>query len=400
MQPRFEFTLHATDGKARTGTIRMRRGEIRTPAFMPVGTAATVKAMKPESVRATGADILLGNTYHLMLRPGADVVADLGGLHRFEDWSGHMLTDSGGFQIFSLNPKVDDDGATFKSTYDGSTHRVTPEDAVAYAARILQDQLQLFVHFEDALAAPTPVASSITWCTPSSSPVVSVSSHSRSAAGGETAPSVQSGCCSAPARVEGIESSRCAGSCAATRAPTLPSWSVGAKRSGAIASTPSSASFVSRRRIASTRWRSRSLKSSTHSRCSCASSAARYSAARGRTGPKRRATRRRGANGSSGSSAAAGADETRELTGMEIGGVTPVGLGADAFTVKGATVEVAATTAVDGVVGLARAGQQGAGAVQGGALARARPDPDGRPICCQGWLTPAPTSWRSPAGNA
>ena len=89
--PRFQFQIHATDGKARTGTIAMRRGEIRTPAFMPVGTAATVKAMKPESVRATGADILLGNTYHLMLRPGAERVARLGGLHRFMNWDRPIL---------------------------------------------------------------------------------------------------------------------------------------------------------------------------------------------------------------------------------------------------------------------------------------------------------------------
>ena len=96
--PRFQFTIHATDGKARTGTIAMRRGEINTPAFMPVGTAATVKAMKPESVRATGADILLGNTYHLMLRPGAERVARLGGLHRFMNWDRPILTDSGGYR--------------------------------------------------------------------------------------------------------------------------------------------------------------------------------------------------------------------------------------------------------------------------------------------------------------
>ena len=94
MQPRFEFSVHATDGKARTGVIRMQRGEIRTPAFMPVGTAATVKAMKPESVRQTGADILLGNTYHLMLRPGAERVARLGGLHKFMNWPRPIQTDS------------------------------------------------------------------------------------------------------------------------------------------------------------------------------------------------------------------------------------------------------------------------------------------------------------------
>ena len=100
--PRFDFTIHATDGAARTGTIRMRRGEIRTPAFMPVGTAATVKAMKPGDVRSSGADIILGNTYHLMLRPGAERVAKLGGLHGFMGWDRQILTDSGGYQVMSL----------------------------------------------------------------------------------------------------------------------------------------------------------------------------------------------------------------------------------------------------------------------------------------------------------
>ena len=102
MAQAFSFTLHATDGKARTGVIKTPRGEIRTPAFMPVGTAATVKAMLPESVRATGADILLGNTYHLMLRPTAERIAALGGLHKFMNWDRPILTDSGGFQVMSL----------------------------------------------------------------------------------------------------------------------------------------------------------------------------------------------------------------------------------------------------------------------------------------------------------
>ena len=102
MTSKFQFSLNATDGKARTGVIETPRGEIRTPAFMPVGTAATVKAMMPESVRETGADILLGNTYHLMLRPTAERISKLGGLHKFMNWKGPMLTDSGGFQIFSL----------------------------------------------------------------------------------------------------------------------------------------------------------------------------------------------------------------------------------------------------------------------------------------------------------
>src|SRR5205085_3117054 len=103
MAERFHFSIAATDGKARTGTIAMRRGEIRTPAFMPVGTAATVKAMKPADVRASGADIILGNTYHLMLRPGAERIARLGGLHDFMGWERPILTDSGGYQAMSLS---------------------------------------------------------------------------------------------------------------------------------------------------------------------------------------------------------------------------------------------------------------------------------------------------------
>src|SRR5688500_1117975 len=126
---RFAFTIHATDGRARTGAIQMRRGEIRTPAFMPVGTAATVKAMKPESVRATGADIILGNTYHLMLRPGAERVARLGGLHEFMNWPRPILTDSGGYQVMSLaeRRKISEDGVTFASHIDGSRHLLSPE---------------------------------------------------------------------------------------------------------------------------------------------------------------------------------------------------------------------------------------------------------------------------------
>ena len=132
MTQRFTLALQATDGAARTGVIHTPRGEIRTPAFMPVGTAATVKAMMPESVRETGADILLGNTYHLMLRPGAERIARLGGLHRFMDWHGPILTDSGGFQVMSLSGlrKMDADGVTFQSHVDGSRHRLTPERSV------------------------------------------------------------------------------------------------------------------------------------------------------------------------------------------------------------------------------------------------------------------------------
>jgi len=123
------FFIHATDGAARTGTIAMARGEIRTPAFMPVGTAATVKAMKPDEVRASGADIILGNTYHLMLRPGAERIARLGGLHRFMGWDRPILTDSGGYQVMSLSDltKVTEEGVAFASHLDGSRHMLSPE---------------------------------------------------------------------------------------------------------------------------------------------------------------------------------------------------------------------------------------------------------------------------------
>ena len=129
MTDRFSYSVAASDGKARTGKISTPRGEIRTPAFMPVGTAATVKAMMPESVAATGADILLGNTYHLMLRPGAERVDALGGLHNFMNWQRPILTDSGGFQVMSLAGlrKLTERGVTFKSHVDGSKHEITPE---------------------------------------------------------------------------------------------------------------------------------------------------------------------------------------------------------------------------------------------------------------------------------
>src|SRR5215207_3488236 len=128
----FPFSIAATNGAARTGFITTPRGKIRTPAFMPVGTQATVKTMYPGQVRDLGADILLGNTYHLMLRPGAERVARLGGLHAFMNWPHPILTDSGGFQVMSLAPlrSIDDDGVTFRSHLDGSTHTLTPERAV------------------------------------------------------------------------------------------------------------------------------------------------------------------------------------------------------------------------------------------------------------------------------
>ncbi|WP_421950378.1 tRNA guanosine(34) transglycosylase Tgt [Pelagibacterium sp.] len=132
MTENFQFTLSATDGMARRGQMDTPRGEIRTPAFMPVGTAGTVKAMYPEQVRETGADIVLGNTYHLMLRPGAERVERLGGLHEFMDWQRPILTDSGGFQVMSLAKlrKLDENGVTFKSHIDGSTHSLTPERSI------------------------------------------------------------------------------------------------------------------------------------------------------------------------------------------------------------------------------------------------------------------------------
>lgn len=140
------FDIKASDGKARTGVIRTTRGDIRTPAFMPVGTAATVKAMMPESVAATGADILLGNTYHLMLRPTAERVARLGGLHKFMNWSGPILTDSGGFQVMSLAElrKLTERGVTFKSHIDGSRHEITPERSMEIQALLGSDIVMCF----------------------------------------------------------------------------------------------------------------------------------------------------------------------------------------------------------------------------------------------------------------
>lgn len=151
----FRFTLHATDGRARTGVIETPRGEIRTPAFMPVGTAATVKAMLPENVRATGADILLGNTYHLMLRPGGERVARLGGLHRFMNWPRPILTDSGGFQVMSLSElrKMDEDGVTFRSHVDGSEHRLTPERSMEIQCLLGSD---IVMCFDECPALPAP----------------------------------------------------------------------------------------------------------------------------------------------------------------------------------------------------------------------------------------------------
>jgi len=128
---RARLELAAADGLARSGTVRTPRGGFSTPCFMPVGTRGAVRTASALDLEQLGAEIALANTYHLMLRPGAETVAALGGLHRFAAWGGHLLTDSGGYQVFSLGPSVDDDGVTFKSVYDGSRQRLTPEGAVA-----------------------------------------------------------------------------------------------------------------------------------------------------------------------------------------------------------------------------------------------------------------------------
>lgn len=146
MAERFAFQINATDGRARTGVIQTPRGEIRTPAFMPVGTAATVKAMMPESVRATGADILLGNTYHLMLRPTAERIARLGGLHKFMNWDRPILTDSGGFQVMSLAAlrKLTEEGVKFSSHIDGSKHMLSPERSMEIQKLLGSDIVMCF----------------------------------------------------------------------------------------------------------------------------------------------------------------------------------------------------------------------------------------------------------------
>jgi queuine tRNA-ribosyltransferase len=149
----FRFELQGQDGAARTGLIHTPRGEIRTPAFMPVGTAATVKAMLPGSVRETGADILLGNTYHLMLRPGAERIARLGGLHKFMDWERPILTDSGGFQVMSLSAlrKISEEGVKFQSHIDGHAEFLSPERAMEIQ-RLLGSDIQMV--FDECPALP------------------------------------------------------------------------------------------------------------------------------------------------------------------------------------------------------------------------------------------------------
>src|SRR5712691_9724169 len=136
------FAVIATDGAARAGTLRTNHGDVPTPAFMPVGTKATVKGVHPDQLRALGASILLGNTYHLHFRPGEDLIAELGGLHAFMGWDGPILTDSGGYQVFSLRhtiARVDDDGVTFRSVYDGELARLTPELAAEIQRKLGSD---------------------------------------------------------------------------------------------------------------------------------------------------------------------------------------------------------------------------------------------------------------------
>ena len=149
----FTFTLSATDGMARRGRIDTARGEIHTPAFMPVGTVGTVKGMYPEQVRDTGADILLGNTYHLMLRPGAEQVAALGGLHVFMDWARPILTDSGGFQVMSLAKlrKLNEHGVTFRSHIDGSAHELTPERSIEIQTLLDSD---IIMQLDECISLP------------------------------------------------------------------------------------------------------------------------------------------------------------------------------------------------------------------------------------------------------
>lgn len=150
------FEASATDGAARTGVAHTARGPYRTPCFMPVGTRGAIKYLSAADYERLGAEIVLGNTYHLMLRPGAETVAHFGGLGKFADWKGLTLTDSGGFQVFSLDPKVDDDGVTFKSTYDGSSHRFTPEIAV-HTQELLGADIQMVLDVCAPLPSPPDV---------------------------------------------------------------------------------------------------------------------------------------------------------------------------------------------------------------------------------------------------
>jgi queuine tRNA-ribosyltransferase len=188
MAPRFDFTISATDGKARTGEIAMRRGTIRTPAFMPVGTAATVKAMKPADVRAGGADIILGNTYHLMLRPGAERVARLGGLHAFMGWDRPILTDSGGYQVMSLSDLTtrSEDGVTFRSHLDGSRHTLSPERSIEIQRLLGSDIVMAFDELVPTTSTPevqaAAMARSMRWAKRSRDAFDSGGAHAEGAA--------------------------------------------------------------------------------------------------------------------------------------------------------------------------------------------------------------------------
>jgi queuine tRNA-ribosyltransferase len=145
--------VEAVDGLARTGVVHTPRGTFTTPCFMPVGTRGAVRLLDAGDLDGLGPQVVLANTYHLMLRPGAAAVEALGGLHRFTGWDGHLLTDSGGFQVFSLRPRIDDDGVTFRSTYDGSLHRLTPERAVVIQQQLGAD-IQMALDICSALPAP------------------------------------------------------------------------------------------------------------------------------------------------------------------------------------------------------------------------------------------------------
>jgi queuine tRNA-ribosyltransferase len=147
------FEIAASDGAARAGMVRTARGTFRTPCFMPVGTRGSVRAVSTADLEDLGVEVMLANTYHLMLRPGVDVVARLGGIGGFAAWPGHVLTDSGGYQVFSLNPRVSDEGVTFKSTYDGTVHQLTPEGAVE-AQELIGADIQMVLDVCPPLPSP------------------------------------------------------------------------------------------------------------------------------------------------------------------------------------------------------------------------------------------------------
>lgn len=161
--PDFPFRVEARDGDARAGSLETPRGTVRTPCFMPVGTKGTVKAMTPDRLRAAGAQIVLANTYHLALRPGSDTVRRLGGLHAFMQWDGPLLTDSGGYQVFSLRDtaKVDDGGVAFRSIYDGSRHVFTPERAIAEQQALGADFIMCFDQCPPGTADEREVAEAV-----------------------------------------------------------------------------------------------------------------------------------------------------------------------------------------------------------------------------------------------